>query len=549
MIDSQDVFIRQHQVAFEAGMTLTQFAQFLNILPESVTRRRNKIRQEYGVVLQALPTDNNNTDVTMPDSWKDVLYDPMVRVDHSNKGTRRIVITSAQNATKVFKPFLNCLLKYCEEMDAELMVIPYRYRNPTSLWSANNENDDWWDASIKEYLVTDYIQICKSLQLFGPVKTQPTASNPLSGYDTVSGLDSAIFGHPRIQLLTIPTPSQKLPKILTTTGAITVENYTPTKTGFKGQFHHSLAALVVEVDDESEVFHVRHIHANEKTGAFYDLDKFCTTTKITHNNPIAGLVCGDSHAEFHDEKVRAATFTDPDSMVSVLNPPQIVLHDVEDFYRRNHHHRGDVFSAFCKQHFGRNNVEEGLQITADFIDSIPAGIKKIIVKSNHDEAFDRWLKESDPKFDPENAQFYHYMLYHCLKSVRMTDTGYTMNDPFKFWCLNPDAQRGLQNKDDVIFLARDEDYQICGIEVGFHGDRGPNGARGSAKSFAKIGPKTVIGHSHSPCIVDGVYQVGLSGKMNLEYVSGPSSWLQTHCIIYGDGKRTLINTINGKWKL
>ena len=346
--------------------------------------------------------------------------------------------------------------------------------------------------------------------------------------------------------MTIPTPSRHLPKILTTTGSITKQNYTDSKAGHKGHFHHSFAAVIVELDDVN--FYPRHVHADER-GRFYDLDKHFTPTGVTENHRIAGLVTGDTHAEFADKHVVAATYTNPDSMVNVLNPLSLVYHDVEDFYRRNHHHRGNHLLSYGKHHYGRNNVEEGLQITADFIDrhSRP-DMTNVIIKSNHDEALDRWLREADPKQDPENARFYHYMMYHLYASVRMTETGFSSADPFEFWCKHPDQQRGLSNVDNTIFLHRDASYVIEGIEVGFHGDRGPNGSRGSAKAFTKIGPKTVIGHSHSPRIEEGVYQVGVSARLDLEYVSGPSSWMHTHCIIYPDGKRTLIHIINGKWR-
>lgn len=548
MVDSQDVFIRQYQVALEAGMTLQQFAAFLNILPESVTRRRNKIRQTFGIKLEPLPHDNGGVHVSMPDTWRDVLDDAMKKIDHTHLGKRRLVITSAQNATKVFRPFLKALQVYCDHNNAELVVIPYRYKNPTSVWSQGNKDQDWWDPAINPYKCEDYIQLTHSLQLFGPVKTQPTATNPLSGYDSVSGLDSAIFGHPKIQLSTIPTPSQKLPKIITTTGACTVPNYTPTKSGFKGHFHHSFGALVVEIDHNE--FHLRHIHGDEKTGAFYDLDKHYSSRGVKHEQHILALVTGDVHAEFLDDGVRDATFTGTNSICNILKPKEVVLHDLQDFYARNHHHKGNPFTKYGKHRFGRNSVEEGLQASADFLDNvIPDGIKKIIVRSNHDEALDRWLMETQPGHDPENDRFYHYLMYHTYASMSKTDTGYARMDPFEFWCLNPDEYPGLSKPEDVVFLKRDQSYMIGGIEVGYHGDKGPNGARGSARSFAKIGPKTIIGHSHSPCIYEGVYQVGLSAKMHLEYVSGPSSWLQTHSIIYKDGKRALINIINGKWRM
>jgi hypothetical protein len=90
--------------------------------------------------------------------------------------------------------------------------------------------------------------------------------------------------------------------------------------------------------------------------------------------------------------------------------------------------------------------------------------------------------------------------------------------------------------------------KVCSIELGFHGDVGINGSRGDIKSLAKLSDKMVIGHSHTPGIYEGCYQVGLSAMKNLEYKKGPSSWMQTHCIIYPDGKRTLINIINGKWR-
>jgi hypothetical protein len=83
-----------------------------------------------------------------------------------------------------------------------------------------------------------------------------------------------------------------------------------------------------------------------------------------------------------------------------------------------------------------------------------------------------------------------------------------------------------------------------------HGDRGPNGARGSIKNLRRIGVKSIIGHSHSPGIDEGCYQVGTSTSLvpRLQQ-SGPSSWLNTHCLVYANGKRTLINIINGEWRL
>ncbi len=90
---------------------------------------------------------------------------------------------------------------------------------------------------------------------------------------------------------------------------------------------------------------------------------------------------------------------------------------------------------------------------------------------------------------------------------------------------------------------------VAGVELGMHGDRGPNGSRGSIKNLRRIGVKSIIGHSHTPGIEEGCYQVGTSTVLNLEYANGPSSWLNTHCLLYPNGKRTLVNIIDGKWRL
>jgi len=58
----------------------------------------------------------------------------------------------------------------------------------------------------------------------------------------------------------------------------------------------------------------------------------------------------------------------------------------------------------------------------------------------------------------------------------------------------------------------------------------------------------VTGHTHSMGIDKGAYMVGCSTSKDLEYTKGISSWTNTHCIIYPNGKRQLINIISGKWR-
>ena len=552
--NNQD-FIAKYKAAIKAKFSREEFAEYLGIKPDSVIRRRLTIQQTTGLDLPYLPSDpdfDGSVDMDKVDEFEDVYHSIIeanvgpAKVDRTGQDRAVYVITAAQNATPIHEGFWATLKTYANIRNAEIMVIPYRYRNPTSLWSHSNADGEYWWPALVDHLVSDEVQLCKGLQLLGQIKMQPTATTPLSGFDGFTGSDSAIFGHPKLQLKTVATPSKKMPKILTTTGACTIENYTDSKAGHKGKFHHNISALIVEVDGDK--FHLRHVHG-EDDGSFYDLEYYYTAHGRTRYGRIAGLVPGDVHAEFVDEKVEAALFHGSNSIAEVLDPEMLIYHDLEDFYRRNHHHRGNDLIAYGKHHFGRNNVEEGLQLSADFIDRNNRDrTVNLIVRSNHDEAFDRWLREADPKSDPENAKFYYYMKFNQLNNLTKTKTGFQTIDSFEFWCHNPLEQRGLQSKTNTKFLRRDESFVIEGIEIGFHGDIGINGSRGSATAFSKIGPKTIIGHSHSPGIVEGCYQVGVCAYLDLEYAVGPSSWLHTHCIIYPNGSRALINVINGEWR-
>lgn len=453
----------------------------------------------------------------------------------------RYVITSAQNATPVEAAFFASLLAYCKLNNAELIVIPYRYQNPTSMWSKKAEDQDWWAKEVTPYLLDRRIELNKHLVVLGDIKMQPTAERPLSGFDTITGSKSAIIAHPKLELITVPTPHHKLPKILTTTGACTKRNYTDTKAGKKGSFHHTYGACVVEIIGEA--FHLRQLNA-VNDGSFMDLNFVYTANGRDKVDCIEALVMGDTHQEFVDPDVVEATFG-KSGIVETLKPKLVVWHDLHDFYSRNHHHKDAVFINFAKHHAGIHNVLAALKKTFEFVDVQADRCKhkfvNVFVPSNHPDALNKWVQETDPRDDPENAIFWAETFVACCQGAKVGKTGVQTIDPFVYW-----AKKMMHGT--VKFLARDESLQVCGVELGYHGDKGPNGSRGSIGGFTKIGVKSIIGHSHSPGIRDGVYQVGLNSYYGLEYASGPSSWLQTDCILYKNGKRTLINFIDGKWR-
>lgn len=467
----------------------------------------------------------------------DALHKSLVK---DKRAVRRYVVTSAQNATPVHQTFLASLLQYCRHNDAQLLVIPYRYKNPTSRWSKGAIGHDWWERELAPYILDKRIELNDNVVVLGDIKTQPTATAPLQGFETITGGRSAVFGHPRLELKTVATPQNKLPKILTTTGSVTHANYIDSKAGKKGEHHHSFAACVVEVD--GDVFHLRQLNA-VKDGSFVDLEYEYSPKGRTKTARAAALVMGDSHIEFIDPAVVRATFG-PGGIVETLRPEVVVWHDPIDFFARNHHHRGEVFINFAKHHAGVDNVREQLQKCFDFIDSVTKpGTLNVFVPSNHPDALARWVKEADPKTDPENALFWAETFAVMCQHSRMVEGGAATIDPFAYW-----GKRMLKTAGQALFLRRDQSYTVKGIELTYHGDKGPNGARGSLKGFTKLGVKTVTGHGHSPGIEGGAYRTGTNSRLRLDYNSGPSSWLHTDCVVYANGKRSLLSMIEGKWR-
>lgn len=458
------------------------------------------------------------------------------------KKTSRYVITCAQNNTDIFQPFYKNLLKYCEVNKAQLIVIPIRYKN-VNAYCPTDQYHVKWPQELKPYFLNDRLELNDNLVVLGDLKINATSSDPLRSINSFSGKKSAIIGHAQLAMKMIASPQYELPKQLLTTGSISQKNYSKSQIGALAEFNHTYGASVVEVCGDK--FFTRQINALDD-GSFCDLLTEYKNGEVEHYDRVEALVLGDLHGIRMDQDVIKTTFEGDNSIVNYLKPKKIVCHDVIDFYNQNHHNKGNIFLEYAKYHGKQNNVEEELKNFADFHNKYfsKTDTEYYYISSNHHDAFTRWLMECDPKKDPENALFYHYTMYNLLKNTRWDHKNGDpiLMNPFKFF-----MEQHVSNWENTHFVGRNSKLEIKGIDCSQHGDKGINGTRASGSSFSKTCYKMIIGHGHSPFICKGVYGVGTNSRLFMGYNSGYSSWMHTDCVIYRNGKRSLLNIIKGEW--
>lgn len=453
-------------------------------------------------------------------------------------GVKRLIITAAQNATPVHEGFLAALLAYCKKNDAELIVIPYRYKNPTSAFTASQQNAEWWDDKLVPYLYNQRKKLNDNLMLLGDIKIVPTADIPLSGFEGITKGESGILAHPKVQLRTIATPQSRFPIILTTTGAVTLRNYTDSKAGKKGEFHHVFGAAVVDI--QGKRFHLRQINATPD-GSFIDLDRqYFADGRVRRAPRPASLTMGDTHINEADPKVLDARA----ELIELLDPEVIVHHDLLNGRSINHHERKNPFVQLAVHKGGGRDVRREVEEAVAFLKAYGGDRKKIVVPSNHNDWLARWLIEHDWRLDPENAEFYLEIARAVAASAKLTPEGPEYDDAFSY-CV----KSNITPDDNIEVPGRGSSVMIAGIEHNYHGDKGPSGVRGTITNLSKIGVKLNIGDKHSPAILGPLYCAGTSTFLDPPYTRGhPGSWLNTDILTYANGKRTLVNYIDGAWR-
>jgi len=464
------------------------------------------------------------------------------------------LITAAQIDAPVHKEFLKNLEKMAEVHGAEILIPTYTYNKKGMGHDGAGDADKKLSShryakEVRPYMMNERIKLNDKIVVLGNLNILPTAVNPLSGYQSFTGAKSAVFPHPKIMSESVATSPDKLCKFLFTSGNCTLPNYMQKNAGIKAEFHHQIAAVLVEIVDNKE-FHHRHVLA-EDDGSFYDLTDRYEEGKLTEGHRVTSVNFGDIHEAALDENVFKASWFDSyelgDSrwnpcLMTSLKPRYQFFHDLLDFKFRNHHNRNDHLwlSKMLNQ-----SVSKELGSACKFlVDTARDYCESVVVSSNHDRAYNRWVREVDASEEP-NLDNKIFLLWSQMEMFSAVRDGRGTPNMFALYA-NSRADLNLAIP-RFKFLNPDESFKVGGVENGMHGDKGINGSRGSIKAYSKIGTKCTIGHSHSSGIYEGVYQNGCSRTLDADYSEGPSSWSHTHTVQYDNGKRTQLTLVNGRY--
>lgn len=464
---------------------------------------------------------------------------------------KRYILTAAQNNTHVHTAFWENLKAMAQHYSADILIGTFSYnQNNFGRLAVKRgtkkpyETTLWFDPAIEPYISDKKIELAPGLTWNGHMNILPTEDNPISGLETYGGSDSLVFPHTKVEMRSIATTPDLSPKMIYTTGAVTLMNYIQKKVGIKAEHHHRYAFLLVEVDSEGHWW-VRQVAARKNGRNIQDLQIVAKDGKIVATDaPIEAVTWGDLHATIVQPEVVESS----QDLLDTLHPKYQFLHDIMEGVSVNPHMRKfkaihEKFTAWLR---GLHRVDEEFRQTRVVLEKyLRPWCQTVVPDANHDRAWlKRWLREYDYRVDPPNTELFLRMQKFMYEELRAGKMSKNVN-LVKFAMEN---EAGMK-EGAIKFLLPDESFVVQEVECGMHGHLGPDGAFGSPASLSKIGKKATTAHTHSTGIYHGLYVAGTSSKLTTEwdYTSGPTSWSHSHVILYPNGQRAVITMNNGEW--
>lgn len=450
----------------------------------------------------------------------------IIKDNSKNSSKKKYIVSAIIQGAEINYTFLDSLLNYCTQENAELVLLTMRGVSLKDYYG-KHIYDKLGKYFATEFKFNDNL-VAKDFIL------NPQQIIPSTGLLRFGKKDfSLIIASPKQFMTTVPTKKDALPHIVYTTGTINTPVYRQTRVGAISEQDNQLGALVVEVEDSSK-FHIRNILFDDKKG-FTDLSQYYTNEGKPTKVQAEAMVLGDIHAGVEDKVAIEASI----DQIKELDPKHVIFHDLFDSNSVSHHLQNDMM-AKLKREEHQKTLERELDYAHDFLRNFisECGYERnyAVVPSNHDDFINRYLTQRRFIDDDNN------IILACKLFVEL----YEDNHPVEAY-FNKIKEEPF---DSLKFLDIDDSFEIDGVELNLHGDKGNNGARGNAPSLeTSIGAATT-GHTHSPAIYRSIYVAGCNCKLHQHYnKGGASSWLHANVVQYKGGFRQMIITIDGKWKL
>ena len=438
------------------------------------------------------------------------------------------LISSIQLNGSVNKTLLRNMKLFAKNHDARILlyVMPGRNKDETLIPTILLDDEDIELL----YLGKDGQKLNNNLKIFDH-KILASMVNPLTGMNLKLHRDfSWTLPSPKIRYMSYPNTG-KHPRFLATTGSLTHGNYKEwTAQGIRAGLEHQYGFSFINIKS-NRLFSFVPVEA-QKNGNFHYLRDEYKNGKVYDSQPEA-LVLGDWHTGDTCPKTRKATI----AMIGELKPKRVILHDFYDGKSINPHEGDDCLSKalrFSKNlHILEDELRACLKELNFFAKKFP-DVEFVVVESNHDIFLYRYLAKGMYPMDACNSIFAASLYGYVGEYMKGKGPKPTL-------CLAMEMIGAVAG--NVRFLKEDEEYRVKGIELGYHGHRGVNGARGTSASFSNYNLKMITGHEHTPKIHPNGMVVGTSTHLKLSYTKGASSWLNAHGLLYSSGKYTLLTLI------
>lgn len=423
--------------------------------------------------------------------------------------------------------FFNSVKSFCKKNDAELIIMPTR-AHVKALQDQPSHFDPRLVDYIEDHFVTEY-KFNRHLVALD-ARCNPQKVNPLNRINRNSAKygnkTSVIVASPKQLLQLKATGNNADPRLEASTGSITVPQYLDNDVGRKAAASHVVGGLVVTIIGDT--FLVHQVQTRDGgVGSFnYMGTRYYPDGKTEYEGSEA-MKLGDVHGGREDRDALACTY----EQFATLQPKEIYLEDIFDGTSVSPHSQDDVLEQSMQPaHF--ESLANEIEYTKNLIEEIwsyaPEESKLIITAANHNNFYERYLRKGRYIKDKVNFGLCHEMVVEFRNG----------QDPL--------AKR-LDPDDCYIWLDENTDRLVAGVNMAGHGHRGPNGARGSAANLKEVYWRGMIGHSHSPCLVDGLLQVGHLSQKRHGYNNGPSSWALCNGVVYKYGEMSHLFIINNQW--